>query len=511
MSVNRRDFLKLSTVAGATALSSPSVFAIGKDRPLIPYGVQSGDISNGRGIVWSRTNRPARMIVEWSTTPKFEKVQRVMGPAALPENDFTTTVDLQNLPAGQHIFYRVSYRDLASVNNESHAVLGHFKTAPNLKQDIRFQWSGDTVGQGWGINEDIGGMTIYQIMAKSRPDFFIHSGDNIYADGPVQEKVELADGSVWKNVVTEAKSKVAETLDEYRGNYVYNLMDKNLRHFNAQVPIISQWDDHETLNNWYSNEIIEDDRYQTKSVALLAARSKKAFMEYMPMRLSSDEKERIYRKIPYGPSLDVFVIDMRSYRGDNSANRQAQPSDATDYMGREQIAWLKQGLKDSKATWKVIASDMPIGLMVKDGDNFENSSNGDGPVLGREHEIADLLRFIKHNNVNNTVWLTADVHYTAAHYYNPDKAQFKDFNGFWEFVSGPLNAGTFGPNELDNTFGPELRYVKAPKEGESNLPPSAGMQFYGEVEIDGRTEAMKVMLKDMFGRTLFTQNLDPIA
>ena len=234
-------------------------------------------------------------------------------------------------------------------------------------------------------------------------------------------------------------------------------------------------------------------------------------MEYMPMRLSADEKERIYRKIPYGPSLDVFVIDMRSYRGDNSANRQAQPSDATDYMGREQIAWLKQGLKDSKATWKVIASDMPIGLMVKDGDNFENSSNGDGPVLGREHEIADLLRFIKHNNVNNTVWLTADVHYTAAHYYNPDKAQFKDFNGFWEFVSGPLNAGTFGPNELDNTFGPELRYVKAPKEGESNLPPSAGMQFYGEVEIDGRTEAMKVMLKDMFGLTLFTQNLDPIA
>ena len=63
MSVNRRDFLKLSTVAGATAISSPSVFAIGKDRPLIPYGVQSGDISNGRGIVWSRTNRPARMII----------------------------------------------------------------------------------------------------------------------------------------------------------------------------------------------------------------------------------------------------------------------------------------------------------------------------------------------------------------------------------------------------------------------------------------------------------------
>lgn len=511
MSYNRRNFLKLSALAG-TAIGSTSVFAIKPDRPLIPYGVQSGDVVNGRAVIWSRTNRPARMIVEWSTTPSFKAVQRVVGPAAFAENDFTTTVDLQGLPAGEHIFYRVSYSDLARAKNESYPVKGHFKTAPEQKQDIKFQWSGDTVGQGWGINESIGGMKIYHTMAESRPDFFIHSGDNIYADGPLEARVELADGSIWRNIVTEAKSKVAETLDEFRGNYTYNLMDKNVRHFNSQVPIISQWDDHETTNNWYPNEFLaNDDRYKVKSMPLLSARSKKAFMEYMPMRLSADEKERIYRKIPYGPSLDVFVVDMRSYRGDNSDNRQVKPSEDTAYMGREQITWLKKGLKDSKATWKVIAADMPIGLMVRDGDVAENSSNGDGPVLGREHEIADLLRFIKHSGINNTVWLTADVHYTAAHYYNPDKAQFQDFNGFWEFVSGPLNAGTFGPNKFDNTFGPELKYVKAPEEGQSNLPPSAGMQFFGEVMIDGKSEAMTVKLKDLYGQTLYSKQLDPIV
>ena len=73
-----------------------------------------------------------------------------------------------------------------------------------------------------------------------------------------------------------------------------------------------------------------------------------------------------------------------------------------------------------------------------------------------------MLRFINTSGVTNTVWLTADVHYAAAHYYNPDKAQFQDFEPFWEFVSGPLHAGTFGPNELDNTFGPEVRFIKAP-------------------------------------------------
>lgn len=34
-----------------------------------------------------------------------------------------------------------------------------------------------------------------------------------------------------------------------------------------------------------------------------------------------------------------------------------------------------------------------------------------------------------------------------------------------EFVSGPLNAGTCGPSDLDVTFGPQVRYFKAPPEG----------------------------------------------
>ncbi|MEZ5582788.1 MAG: alkaline phosphatase D family protein [Candidatus Competibacteraceae bacterium] len=159
-----------------------------------------------------------------------------------------------------------------------------------------------------------------------------------------------------------------------------------------------------------------------------------------------------------------------------------------------------------------MASDMPIGLMVRDGENaFENLANGDGPPLGREMEMVDLLRFIKHNRINNVVWLTADVHYTAAHYYDPVKAQFTDFAPFWEFVSGPLNAGTYGPNELDNTFGPEVRFQKAPAEGQKNLPPSAGMQFYGQVRIDGASEVMTVSLHDLNGASLYQVDLEPIV
>lgn len=129
-----------------------------------------------------------------------------------------------------------------------------------------------------GINPDFGGMKIYETMRQLNPDFFIHSGDNIYADGPIQSEVKLDDGTIWKNITTPEKSKVAETLTEFRGNYIYNLLDENIKCFNAEVPILAQWDDHETRNNWYPGQIIlNDDRYTVKDVNLLAKRARQAF------------------------------------------------------------------------------------------------------------------------------------------------------------------------------------------------------------------------------------------
>ena len=136
---------------------------------------------------------------------------------------------------------------------------------------------------------------------------------------------------------------------------------------------------------------------------------------------------------------------------------------------------------------------------------FEAIANGDGAVLGREFEIADLLRFMKRENVVNTMWLTADVHYCAAHYYDPNKAQFQDFDPFWEFVAGPAHAGSFGPNALDNTFGPHAVFQKAPPV--ANAAPSAGFQFFGQVDIDHWSKDMLVALKDINGQAVFTKRL----
>lgn len=296
-----------------------------------------------------------------------------------------------------------------------------------------------------------------------------------------------------------------------------NLLDKNLLAMNAALPTFFQWDDHEVVNNWSSSkDLTADDRYKEKSIAVLAARAGRAFHEMTPIRFTPAEPGRVYRKIAYGPLVDVFFLDMRSYRGANGPNLQAELTADARMLGEQQTRWLKRELANSKATWKVIAADMPIGLVVwDDAANKKGSeaiANGDnGPAKGRELEFADLLRFIKNAGITNTVWLTADVHYTAAHHYSPDRAQFQDFEPFWEFVSGPIHSGTFGPNDLDMTFGPEVKYVKAPSaEQGQNLPPSAGFQFFGLVDIDGSTEQLTVRLMDRDDNELYKTTLDPV-
>jgi alkaline phosphatase D len=537
MPPSRRRFLQASaaTVAGVVlpgwtvAKGAPAIITSDAERPQALQGLQLGDPSNGSVIVWSRSDRPARMLVDWSYDEQFNEATRIVGPHALETSDFTSRLDLDGLESGSEVFVRVSFQSLDNDRAIGEPVTGRIVVPPHglfnkghnsdqSRTDLRFLWGGDTAGQGWGINPFFGGMKIYEAMRQRSPLFFIHSGDNIYADGPITDSVNAEGGQVWNNIVTPQVAKVAETLDEFRGRYRYNLLDENVRRFNSEVPQIWQWDDHEVTNNWSdSKDLSGDARYSEKNVPLLVSRGTRAFLDYAPMRpFDARESQRVYRRYSYGPLLELFVLDMRSYRGPNTANLQTTPGDQTAFLGREQLDWLATGLDNSRAVWKVVAADMPLGLNVGDGTTaageprWEAIANGEpGAAKGRELEFAELLRYLKQHRVHNVVWLTADVHYCAAHYYDPAKAAFRDFDPFWEFVAGPLNAGTFGPNTLDGTFGPQLVFAKTPPPGQSNLSPYSGLQFFGEVNIDAYSAVMTVDLRDINGVSVFNKKLQP--
>ena len=496
----RRRFLThAASLAAPIALGGFPALSRAADRPIISHGVQSGDVTTDSGVVWSRADRPSRMLVEIAATESFKHIRHAVFIDALPESDFTAKALVEGLPAGQDVFYRIRFQDLDCAAF-GEPMVGRFRTAPRDARSVSFLWSGDTAGQGWGIDQARGGMRSYRTMRGNRPDFFIHCGDNIYANCPITAERSLPDGTPWKNITTEEKAVVAETLADYRGNYKYNLLDEHLRAFNAEVPTIAQWDNHEVMEDWWPGEPLQSADYRARNALILAARGRRAFHEFIATRQSAAEPGRIYRKISYGPLLDVFMLDTRSYRSPNG--RSDDPH--AQLLGRPQLSWLKRELKNSLAIWKVIAASAPVGLVGNDGGAPRETPGG------RELEVGELLAFLKRSGIANVVWVTADLHYTAAHYYDPGKALFQDFEPFWEFVSGPLHAGTWRPTKLDRTFGPTVVFQKASDDSlGDDLAPCFGLQFFGHIAIDGASGTMTVTLKDVENRALWSTGIEP--
>lgn len=512
--MKRREFVErlvsLPAVAFATAGRSAALIASDRDRPLIDAGVAAGPLGADGAIIWAHVDRAARMMVEYSTTSSFANARRVRGTVATDATGLTARARIGQLAAGQEIFYRVHFED-SSGRVLSAPEAGHFRTAPAAGKPVRIAWSADVVGQGWGIDTARGGMQMFKTMSGLDPDLFVHVGDTIYADQPLSETVTLDDGTLWRNIVTPSKSKVAQTLDDFRGNHLYNRLDAHYKRFQSDVAQVVIWDDHEVRDNWYHAQTLENDaRYTEKSVRVLAARARQAFLEHYPVTLDRGANALIYRSIPCGPLVEVFALDMRSYRGANSENMQTVSGPDTAFLGNTQVRWLADALSRSKATWKIIAADMPLSIVVAHQEgHHEAVANGDnGAARGREIEIAGLLRTLKERGVKNVVWVTADVHYCAAHVYDPARAQAKDFDPFWEFVAGPAHAGTFAPGPIDHTFGPEVKFTGVPADLKPNRPPDAGFQFFGLIEADPASRVLTVSLINTAGTRVFEQRID---
>ncbi|MET0475446.1 MAG: alkaline phosphatase D family protein [Mycobacterium sp.] len=492
--------------------SQPTSTGLIANRPRLTHGVASGDPRPDGALVWARSDSPARMIVETASSESFSSPTRFDGPQLTPASDGTGRLRITGLEPGQTVHYRVTLEGEDGATSEP--VAGVFKTVPAQPLDVKFVWSGDVVGQGWGINRQ-GGMAVFGAMADRHPDFFVHSGDAIYADGPVPETQQQNNGDTYSNVTSRGKDHVAQTLEDFRSNYAYNLTDEHYRRFNATVPQVIQWDDHEVTNNWFPGESLAGQNrkgYTQDDVDELAGYGYQAWREWQPVDPSEAADGRLYRKVSYGPLLDVFVLDMRTFKNPNP-QAWAQ-SDDGGILGHEQTQWLIDGLKQSKAVWKVVANDLPISIVVP--DKASNPPDGpasmeavaqgdDGRPLGREIAFSRILSEVK--DVRDVVFITADVHYTAAISYHPEQAQFSNFAPFWEFVSGPLNAGAFPQSPLDGTFGARYEFVHAPDK--ENTSPAEGFQHFGEVTIDSDSRVLTVNLCDASGTSLYTKELAP--
>ncbi|HET9419824.1 MAG TPA: alkaline phosphatase D family protein [Nocardioides sp.] len=513
MVIGRRTTLFAGVTAGVIPGLIGARLAPGfvRQRDRLVDGARTGEVTTDSAVVWSRAARDGQLHVQLRSNGR--ELRMIRGPWTDARVDRTARMRLTGLAPGRE--YDASVWFASADGTESTREELRFRTAPIHAAAQSVIWSGDTCGQGWGIDRARGGLTTYRAMLGLRPDLFVHVGDTIYGDEPMPESVRADDGSLWVNDLTEEVTTVAEKLTQFRGRHRYPLRDDNVRAFYAEVPAVVQWDDHETCNNWFPGETIDDERYTERSADVLAIRGRRAWQEYQPVpvtRLVPSDGDgfvptRLYRRVPRGQHLDLFCLDMRSHRGPNTAARRGE----VGILGRDQEDWLIDSLRRSTATWKVISADQPLSAPSTRETDLDGPANADdGRPLGREPELARVLSAIKRYGVRNVVWITTDVHYTAAHHYSPERAAYTDFDPFWELVSGPLAASPFWTKDdrLDGTFGPRVAFSKGEDTDRLDVTPRPDNQYFGHLAI-AATGELTVTLYDGAGTALWSRLLEP--
>jgi alkaline phosphatase D len=171
--------------------------------------------------------------------------------------------------------------------------------------------------------------------------------------------------------------------------------------------------------------------------------------EYWPIGSPSDDPHRLYRSIRYGADLELFLLDTRQYR-----SRNAEPDGPTKTMlGSAQLQWLLDGIAQSTATWKVIATSVPLSVPKGGGETVPGNDGWaggpDGTGFERERQV--IVEAILDKRIKNVVFLAGDIHWAQANAYDPDRDGVVDFH---EFVAGPLSANPGRISEADGALNP---------------------------------------------------------
>ncbi len=135
----------------------------------------------------------------------------------------------------------------------------------------------------------------------------------------------------------------------------------------------------------------------------------------------------VYRRFQFGNLAELSMLDLRTYRDEQASTgagwRKIDSSDRS-ITGRAQMDWLTSGIVTSSAQWKIVGNPVMISPVVfppldhrtmraitetvglPDAGIPYNTDQWDGYSADRRR----LFDAIAANGVNNTVFLTGDIH-----------------------------------------------------------------------------------------------------
>jgi len=440
----------------------------------IPSGVASGDVTNSSAIIWSRSDRAARMHVAVETPERTFHETILVGA----ERDFSGKVTLSGLSAGTRHAYTVWFTDPADRSEipAEGALAGTFLTAPAATdaRAVHFAWGGDLGGQNV-CRDAREGYPIFAPLKAGGYDFFIALGDMIYSDDPCDAVGKFGNAQV------PLPTRESASLADYHAHWRYNRDDASYRAFLASTSYFSLWDDHEIVNDWGPKTDMRDKPPYSSGVHLLPI-GESALFDYNPIA----DGEKLERRRRWGKNVELFFIDNRRYRDDNRVEDTAKAP--KQMLGEVQIRWLLAGLENSDATWKFVISSVPLSSPTGKGPDARDGFASEGGKTGFERELGSIFKRMKERDLSHTIWITTDVHFAAEFFYVP----FKDAPGFvvHEFISGPLNAGFFPVDVYDKTFNPQRGFTWAIENAKNvtSYGQAKTLFTYGDVSVTAAGE-----------------------
>ena len=404
----RREFLELARTA-ALAATVPTAWRVTWRPRFIddPFtlGVASGDPTPDSVMLWTRlAPRPlepdygmnrTRTVVSWevATDEAFANVVSQGRATAVPELGHSVHADVQGLDPERWYFYRFTSGDATSP-------IGRTRTAPPADRDAPLR-----LGVASCQNFEQGFFTAYQHMAAEELDLVTHLGDYIYEYSGRTTRLR-----------THANPEII-SLEDYRIRYAQYKGDEHLRAAHARCPWLVTWDDHEVDNN-YASSVGENGMESAEQVRARRAAGYQAWWEHMPVRVGRVQSWAdltIARQVQWGALADLWVLDTRQYRADQSCGDGNDVVPCGDWndpartmLGDTQERWLVNGMARSRARWQVLAQQ----VMMAPYDFLEGSEQQVSMDQWSGYPVARdrLLGTIAQRAPNRTVVLTGDIH-----------------------------------------------------------------------------------------------------
>jgi alkaline phosphatase D len=401
VSLTRREFL------WATAAASLTLPALAQERretaaagPRFQHGVASGDPLSDRVIIWTRVtprdlSSPQPIQLRWrvGTDPELRTVVSRGTVETNGERDYTAKVDVAGLLPGRPYFYTFD------VDGEQSPV-GRTKTFPVMADRMRFALVSCS-------NYPAGYFNVYAAIAR-RPelDAVVHVGDYIYefAEG------EYGAGAAINRIPQPMHEAVV--LADYRARYATYRTDPDLQEAHRLFPFLAVWDDHELANDaWAGGAINHNPEKGEGDWATRRAAAYKAYLEWMPIRESSESAIHLYRTFRFGALADLVMLDTRALRDRQVANNDAAglADPKRTLMGAAQEGWMFDQLRGSQragTSWTLLGQQIMFSTITLPGTRPTNTDAWDGYPAQRER----VFDFVAREQIRNLVILTGDAH-----------------------------------------------------------------------------------------------------